>query len=130
MIQKEDITILYVDDEAPNLFLFQATFERHYQVLTASSGEEGLKELEKAYNEIIVVISDMSMPGMNGVEFIREARKKYDKVGYFILTGYGYNDEIAEAIKENVVHRFFTKPFQPEEIELAIDEFRDVKLRA
>ncbi|MEQ9403833.1 MAG: response regulator [Cyclobacteriaceae bacterium] len=124
MVSNNDISILYVDDEEPNLFLFKVTFEDKYHVITSSSGEEGLEKLKEAHSKIIVVISDMSMPKMNGVEFIREARELYKSIGYFILTGYNYNDEIDQAIKENVVHKFFTKPFDPEKIEEAIEEFR------
>ena len=130
MSKEEEITILYVDDEQMNLFIFEAAFKKKYQVLTATSGKEGLDKLQEAYNDIIVVISDMNMPEMNGVNFIKEARKSYDKVGYFILTGYGFNHEIEQALQEKVVHKFFTKPFKPEQIQEAIDEFRDVKLRS
>lgn len=130
MSTAEEITILYVDDEEMNLFIFEAAFKKKYQVLTATSGKEGLEKLKEAYHDIIVVISDMNMPEMNGVNFIKEARKSYEKVGYFILTGYGFNHEIESALKDEVVHKFFTKPFKPEQIQEAIDEFRDVKVRS
>lgn len=130
MIDSSDISVLYVDDEEPNLLLFKAIFERKYEILTAISGEAGLGELKFAHNKIIVVVSDMNMPGMNGVEFIRKARAMYSNIGYFILTGYGWNSEIEEAIDQNIVNRFFTKPFESEEIERAIEDFKDIKLRA
>lgn len=114
---------MYVDDEEPNLFLFKALFERKYNVYTASSGEEALTKLQSS-NEIIVVISDMSMPKMNGVEFIKKAQERYRDIGYFILTGYGFNTEIDQALKENLIERFFTKPFKEEEIYQAIEEFK------
>ena len=126
----EEITILYVDDEEINLFLFESAFKRSYQVLTASSAKLGLEKLKDAYNDIIVVITDMNMPEMNGVDFIKEARKQFNKVGYFILTGYGFNQEIDQALKDKVVHKFFTKPFQPEQLKQAISEFRDIKLKS
>lgn len=124
MIDTDDITILYVDDEEPNLFLFKVAFEEKYEVITSRSGMEGLEKLDLEHDKIIVVISDMKMPEMNGVEFIRKARDLYNHIGYFILTGYDYNDEIDQAIKEEIVHKFFTKPFKQEEIEAAIEEFR------
>ncbi|MFK7951292.1 MAG: response regulator [Ekhidna sp.] len=122
MNDQKDITILYVDDEETNLFLLKVTFESKYKVLTASSGDEGLEVLKQHQNDIIVVISDMSMPGMNGVEFIQLAKKEHSKISYFILTGYDYNDEIDEALKSNVIHKFFTKPFDAAQIEDAIEE--------
>lgn len=122
MSDQKDITILYVDDEETNLFLLKVTFESKYKVLTANSGEEGLKMLEQHQDEIIVVISDMSMPGMNGVEFIQHAKENHEKISYFILTGYDYNDQIDEALKSNVIQKFFTKPFDAAQIEDAIEE--------
>lgn len=122
MSQQKNITILYVDDEETNLFLLRVTFESKYKVLTANSGEQGLKQLEENKDDIIVVISDMSMPGMNGVEFINLAKEKHEKISYFILTGYDYNDQIDEALKSNVIQKFFTKPFDAAQIEDAVEE--------
>ena len=87
MYELDEIAILYVDDEDMNLFLFKSNFGKKYPVFTANSGPEGLKVLEENDDKIIVVISDMSMPGMNGVEFIMKAQQKYPLIGYFILTG-------------------------------------------
>ena len=122
MSEQKNITILYVDDEETNLFLLRVTFESKYKVLTANSGEEGLNKLEEHKDEIIVVISDMSMPGMNGVEFIKKAKENHSQISYFILTGYDYNDQIDEALKSNVIQKFFTKPFDAAQIEDAVEE--------
>lgn len=125
MTDTKDIKILYVDDEESNLFLFKVNFDSKYPVFTASSGPQGLRELETHHDEIIVVISDMRMPSMNGVEFIRKAREKYENIVYFILTGYDYNEEIDAALKSNIIQKFFTKPFDMQEIEKAIHEALD-----
>lgn len=123
-----NITILYVDDEDINLFLFKSSFEPKYEVITARSGKEGLEKLEGYHDKIIVVISDMNMPMMNGIEFIEEARKTYKNIAYFILTGYDYNQEIDKALKTNVIQKFFTKPFVSAEIEAAVEAaFRSVR---
>ncbi|MEM9341216.1 MAG: response regulator [Bacteroidota bacterium] len=123
MDDKKETAILYVDDEEPNLILFKALFEKNYEVFTASSGQEALVRLHLSSDRIKAVISDMSMPEMNGVEFIKKARHHHKSIGYFILTGYGNSEEINEALKENIIHKFFTKPFKPEEIQQAIEEF-------
>jgi response regulator RpfG family c-di-GMP phosphodiesterase len=122
MSEKRKITILYVDDEETNLFLLRVTFESKYKVITALSGEEGLEKLDDNKGEIIVVISDMSMPSMNGIEFIKKAKEKHKNISYFILTGYDYNDQIDQALKASVIQKFFTKPFDSAQIEDAIQE--------
>jgi len=122
MSKAKNITVLYVDDEDINLFLFNATFGSKFHVITAVSGPEGLKKLEGHHNEIIVVISDMKMPEMDGITFIEKAKKKYLHIAYFILTAYEFDDRIDEALRNNVIQKFFTKPFDVPELEVAIEK--------
>jgi two-component system response regulator (stage 0 sporulation protein F) len=115
------ITILYVDDEPINLRLFSLSFKRKFNVLTADSGDHGLEMLkEQPFTK--AVISDMKMPGMNGIEFIRLVKKDFPGISCFILTGYDINDEISEALREGLIHKYFRKPFNVMEIETAIRE--------
>lgn len=107
--------VLYIDDENPNLLLFQLTFRNEFEVLTATSGKEGLRLLEKE-PEISVVISDMRMPEMNGLEFVNEARKNHDNLTYCLLTGYGNTEEIETAVESHVIDFCFRKPFNRDEI--------------
>ena len=109
--------ILYIDDEEPNLLLFRITFEGSREVLVANSPEEGLRKLEENKDRIRAVISDMHMPKMNGVQFIEKAKEKFKNIPYFILSGYAFNDEIDEAIRRKIIQKFFTKPFDRDEIE-------------
>lgn len=125
MGQENQITILYVDDEEFNLFLFEKSFETKYEILTAKSGEEGLKKLDDYAHKIIVVISDMRMPKMNGIEFITKAKEQYSNIIYFILTGFGFDERIETALKEKLIHKFFQKPYDTKEIEEAISEVAD-----
>ncbi|MGD9991924.1 MAG: response regulator [Salinivirgaceae bacterium] len=118
----QDVTLLYVDDEPINLTLFEINFRRKYKVLTAGSGAEGLQKLE-GNKDIIVVISDMKMPGMNGIEFITQAKANYQHIAYFILTAFDINKEIKEALDQHQINRYFNKPFNIQEIDGAIQEF-------
>lgn len=118
----QNISLLYVDDEQFNLLLFDMNFSDKYTIYTASSGPDALEILEDHQDEIIVVISDMSMPEMNGVEFIRKAREKHAKIAYFILSGYDRNDQIEDALQNREIVEFLTKPFIRQKIEKAIDE--------
>ncbi len=118
----EKITILYVDDEPLNLKLFEINLKKKFNILTAESGAEGLEQL-KTNPQIAVVISDMKMPGMNGVEFIRLAKKDFPHIRFFILTGFDITEEIADALNERLIHKYFRKPFNMKEIEDSILEF-------
>ena len=118
---KKRITLLYVDDEKINLTLFEMQFQIIYSIITATSGKEGLQKLNKYKDDIIVVISDMRMPNMDGIDFITEARKEFDNIAYFILTGFDYNEKIDTALKNNVIQKFFTKPFNMTEIQEAVE---------
>ncbi len=113
------VSILYVDDEPLNLKLFSINFKKKYNVLTALSGEEGLLLLSKN-DQIKVVVSDMKMPKMDGIEFISRAKKDYPNIVFFILTGYDITPEISQALKNNLINRYFSKPLNIEEIDKSI----------
>ena len=70
---KGRVKILYVDDEIINLQLFEINFSKNYNVIIADNGFSGLEILENN-PDISVVISDMKMPNMNGLEFIKKAK--------------------------------------------------------
>lgn len=118
---KTEITVLYVDDEPINLFLFSQIFENKFTVITAESGYAGLHIIEN-HPVIDVVISDMKMPGMNGIEFIQKAKERYSKIHYYILTANDITPEIDNALKTGLIDKYFRKPFKLQEIEFAIKE--------
>jgi len=113
-------TILYVDDEQVNTYLFELNLRKRFKVLTGQSGFEGLKILSEN-SDVCVVISDMKMPGMNGIEFIKKAREHRPDIEYYIITGYDITPEIEEALNSSLIHRYYCKPFNFKEIESAIN---------
>jgi response regulator RpfG family c-di-GMP phosphodiesterase len=112
-------TILYVDDEEPNLVLFRYAFMAELDVITVSSPDEGLKVLSE-HPEIQTVISDMRMPIMNGLEFIAIAKKRHPNVGFYLLTGFDQSGEIQSALESNLIKAYFNKPFNKEKVLAAI----------
>jgi len=106
--------------------LFQSVFKSKYKVLTAESGSSGLEVLQENGN-IDVVISDMKMPGMNGIEFINKARKLFPDIYYFILTGFDITPEIQKSLDTGLVCKCFRKPLNTKEIEESIKEKIDLK---
>lgn len=116
---EEKFTILYVDDEEINLKLFKISLGKRFNILTANSGEEAIQVL-KENNQIAAVISDMRMPGMNGLDFIKLAKKDFPDKCYYILSAYDINEEIGEAINSNLILRYFSKPLNVKEIEKSV----------
>jgi two-component system, response regulator, stage 0 sporulation protein F len=115
------IKVLYVDDEPINLMLFNANFKNKFNVITAESGQQGLLQLIN-HSDTAVVISDMKMPGMNGIEFIRLAKRDFPHISFYILTGFDITAEISEALNEKLINKYFQKPFDIKEIETTIIE--------
>jgi len=115
------IKILYVDDEEINLMLFKYNFSDKYEIITSDCGSGGLECLKK-HPEIKVVISDMKMPNMTGLDFIAKAKEQYSDIRYYILTGFDINDEIISALKNKLILKYFRKPLNIKEIQEAIDE--------
>ncbi len=106
--------ILVVDDESDNLDAFRFNFKRTFQLLTANSGEEGLKILRE--RDVAVIVTDQRMPKMSGLQFLREAATvRPDAVG-IILTAFTDVDVLIEAITLGQVYRYITKPWDQKEV--------------
>lgn len=114
-------SILYVDDEEINIKLFEFNFSEKYEVISGCCGSTGLNLLD-THPDIRVVLSDMKMPKMSGLEFIRLAKEKFADKKFFIITGYDITEEIRSAIENNLIVKYFQKPFRISEIDAAIAE--------
>jgi len=113
--------ILYVDDETINLELLQLTFMEKFDVITAESAEEGLSLL--ALNpDIHVIISDLRMPVMNGLDFIKEIKQQYPDKVCMLLTGFLETDVMLEGFNKELIFRYIMKPWKRAELEHAIRE--------
>ncbi|MCW3786608.1 response regulator [Plebeiibacterium sediminum] len=117
----ENNTLLYVDDESINLMLFDKLFSKNYNVITAESGFKALDLMQK-HPEIKLIFSDMKMPEMNGIEFIKKAQQQYSDKCYYIISGYEINDEIDEALTKGLISDYFKKPFNMVELNNAIQK--------
>jgi two-component system, response regulator, stage 0 sporulation protein F len=114
----DKLKLMYVDDEEMNLKLFELNFNRKYEVITAESGISALIFLEE-HLDTEIVLSDMKMPVMTGLEFIKRAKLKYPDIKFYILTGYDITDEIQEALDSKLILKYFRKPFNFNEIDNA-----------
>lgn len=114
--------ILFVDDEFINRELFQINLSTNYEVLTAENATKGLKLLNEN-TDTAIVISDMKMPGMNGIEFIKEAKKSFPYIKYFIMTGYYDSENIMEALETGLILKKLNKPFDIDDIETTFKKY-------
>ena len=106
--------ILYIDDEMENLIVFQATFEDYFNVVTASSGAEGLRILEE--RSFPVVVADQRMPKMSGAELFETMRRKYPHTKRIMLTGYADPKAMLSAINQGQVYYFIKKPWEQDDV--------------
>ena len=112
--------ILIVDDDEQTLSILQeATEDLGVKVETAINGEDGLKTLQS--NKIDVVISDLKMPVMNGIDFMRKSRDSGYHLPFIIVTGYGDKETSIKALRLGAFD-FIEKPFEWDHIEATIKE--------
>ena len=107
-------SILVVDDDSSvRETLRQVLKDRGYQVTLAKNGEEALERLRE--QEYCLVLTDLRMPGMQGIELMRKIRRAYPDVGVIIMTAYGTIDTAIEAMSHGAAD-YLIKPFAPEEL--------------
>ena len=116
---KKEYSILYVDDEQPNLRGFKSSFRRHYNIFTALNAEEALEILKE--NEIHLIISDHRMPGLTGTELLRRVHSIDPKIIRMILSGFIKLDELKEATGSFGIHDFIGKPWDFDELKSIFD---------
>lgn len=102
--------ILYIDDEIMNLFLFENLLEDEFDIITNESPFEAL-ELLQSNKSFDLIISDMKMPKMSGLEFVKRAKRIFPDCAYALLSGYNENDDIENSIKEGIIEAYLHKPF-------------------
>lgn len=113
-----DCCLLVVDDQAGvRRLLSEALCDEGYKVETASSGPEAIKMIS-AVNPYLILL-DIKMPVMNGLETLEEIRKIYPDVPVVMMTAYGELDIVFEAKKRGVKH-YINKPFDLNEVRYLI----------
>ncbi|SDK80091.1 HD domain-containing protein [Maridesulfovibrio ferrireducens] len=116
----EKARILFVDDEINLLKSVKAMFRKQYSVDIAEGSEKGLEMIqnEKKY---AVIISDLKMPGMDGIEFLHRVQKITPDTTRIMLTGHADVEAATLAVNRGHVFRFLTKPVQADEMRRILD---------
>jgi len=107
--------ILFVDDDPLLLEFYAVMMEKaagHWEIASAENGVRALEILATA--KFDVVVSDMRMPGMDGVQLMREVRRLYPQTSRIIISGLGDQEEIARSLE--TTHQFLTKPVKSSEL--------------
>src|ERR1051325_5119813 len=111
--------ILCVDDDANILAGFQRNLRKHFSIDIALGGEEGLASLQQN-GPYAVVVADMQMPGMNGIQFLTKVQESCPDTVRIMLTGNADQQTAIEAVNQGRVFHFLTKPCLPETLALAL----------
>src|SRR5579872_5253800 len=107
--------ILFVDDEPNVLSAIQRQLHSIYTVETAVGPVQGLTAL-KSWKDYAVVVADMAMPEMNGVEFLSKVKELAPDIVRVMLTGYADQGTVIDAINQGNIFRFLNKPCSTEHL--------------
>ncbi|HEY3827213.1 MAG TPA: response regulator [Bryobacteraceae bacterium] len=113
--------VLCVDDEENVLHAFERNLRRYYDIETANGPIAGLLAVAQR-GPYAVVISDLRMPGMDGLEFLAEVRKKSPESVALILSGISDFRAAVSSTNEGVIFQFLTKPCPANTLRGAIDQ--------
>ncbi len=101
--------ILLVDDELNILQSMQRQLRKRFKIVIAESGDEALHAL-KVKGPFAVIVSDMRMPGMDGVQLLSRVKDSYPDTVRIMLTGNADQETASEAVNAGQIFRFLTKP--------------------
>ena len=122
------VSILVVDDEADVAALFRQHFRHEvrqgsYVLHFAYSAEEALEKLENGIEpQLIVILSDINMPGMDGIALLREIKKRWPDLPVMMVTAYG-DDERRRRAGEYGAAEFITKPVDFDVLKTQLQQF-------
>ena len=120
--------ILFVDDEQHILTSYRRIFRKDYQISSALGPELALDIIQEK-GPFAIVISDMRMPVMNGVQLLSKIKELSPDTVRIMLTGFADFNTAMEAVNEGNIFRFLTKPCPPDTLQKVIkDALRQYQL--
>ena len=123
-VKKQNIRVLYIDDEEQNLVAFKANLRKIYEVFTAISAAEGRKILEK--KKIHIILADQRMPKITGVDFFASIKNEFPDPIRMLITGYADISAVIDAINKGGVYSYITKPWNEEDLKVTIENAFEV----
>ncbi|WP_298405209.1 response regulator [uncultured Chloroflexus sp.] len=114
-------TIMVVEDDAATRRLYRFLLRNSgYNVIEAEDGIDALEKL--AVHDCDVIITDMNMPRMGGIEFVRTLRQNRSQVYVIMVTAFGTPDTEKNAFRTGV-NEYLTKPFDFDELERRLQNY-------
>lgn len=117
-LEQEKPSVLFLDDEVGNLTGFKAQFRRIFDIEVALTAQEAREKL--ALKPFHVLLTDQRMPEMSGVEFCESIKDEYPDTVRILVTAYADINTVIDAINKGQVYRYIAKPWQDEDIMIAI----------
>ncbi|MCW3059285.1 MAG: response regulator receiver, partial [Capsulimonas sp.] len=105
--------VLFVDDDPAILTAYQRALHKHVQVDIAPGGAEGLEKI-KTCGPYSVVVTDIQMPGMGGIEFLTRTNEIAPDTVRMVLTGNAGLKSVMDALEHGSIFRYLTKPVPPD----------------
>ena len=124
MAQAEQVILVVDDEESLREGLSKLLEDEGYTVMCAETGEQALEILQ--HTHIDLLLTDMRMPGMSGIDLLKEARKRDETIGVIILTGYGEIESYIEAMNFGAME-YVSKPFKVNELKFIIHKILNIK---
>ena len=120
--------VLVIDDEVRSQEALRRTLEEDFDVHCASSAAEGMEILEKEQSTaaIRIVLCDQRMPGITGVQFLKEVRLRWPDIVRIILSGYTDAEDIITGVNEAGIWQYLLKPWQPDQLLLTLQRAAEV----
>jgi DNA-binding NtrC family response regulator len=106
--------ILLVDDEPEMLFSLQGLLRREFELHTAESAAAALEVLQQ--HVIHVLLTDQRMPGMTGIQLLRQVKAEYPATVRIVFTGYADIKAVIDGVNHVGLYRYLTKPWDPDEL--------------
>ncbi|TAJ11152.1 response regulator [Marinilabiliaceae bacterium JC017] len=117
-MEREESVVLFVDDESINTLVFEESFKRYFNVITARSGREALDKMSRY--PVKVLVTDQLMPEMSGLELCEIVNSTYPHVVCMIATALSDSDTLLKAINQGGIFQYFLKPWKRHELKIAI----------
>jgi len=115
--------ILVIDDEKATLKMFRLFLDVYgFEILTAESGEEGLEVFDREKPDI--VLTDIKMPGMDGIQVLQEIKKRAPGTEVIVITGHGDMDLAIQALNLDAAD-FINKPIQRQSLEQGLSRAQE-----